>query len=149
MLDLRVIFLPTDNLHQRLSHLSFEAYYPNLETQLPKKFENECREECSLPLIIREKDTEYQFHRIILYHRLLLVRTFCWEWMWDVLNSSKTQFAFRDIRSRKALLLKKLKRTCHHFSGGTFGHLYWALLVILKVYMNRLIKRLRYQQIDR
>lgn len=26
-----------------------------------------------LPLIIRERDTEYQFHRIVLYNRLLQV----------------------------------------------------------------------------
>lgn len=31
-------------------------------------------ETCRLPLVIREKDTEYQFHRIILFDRLLKVK---------------------------------------------------------------------------
>lgn len=28
----------------------------------------------ALPLVIRERDTEYQFHRIVLYDRLLKVK---------------------------------------------------------------------------
>lgn len=31
-------------------------------------------ESSTLPLIIREKDIEYQFHRIVLFDRLLCVR---------------------------------------------------------------------------
>ena len=31
-------------------------------------------EAAALPLVIRERDTEYQFHRIVLYDRLIKVK---------------------------------------------------------------------------
>lgn len=74
MLDLRVILLPLDSLHQRLSHLTFEEFHPLIEIESPKFQANKSSaKEDFLPLVIREKDTEYQFYRIVLYHRLLLV----------------------------------------------------------------------------
>lgn len=73
MLDLRVILLPLDSLHQRLSHLRFEDFHPLIEIQSPILPEKPFTKEDFLPLVIREKDTEYQFRRIILFHPLLLV----------------------------------------------------------------------------
>ncbi|KAK6637359.1 hypothetical protein RUM44_007775 [Polyplax serrata] len=73
MLDLRVILLPLDTLHQRLSHLTFEEFHPLIEVDPPvqQQVKASVKEEF-LPLVIREKDTEYQFGRIVLYRRLLL-----------------------------------------------------------------------------
>lgn len=31
----------------------------------------------NLPLVIRERDVEYQFHRMLLFHRLLKVKYCC------------------------------------------------------------------------
>lgn len=76
MLDLRVIPLPMDSLHQRLSHLSFESYYPLIETKSDLIVKEESSDSSLLPLIIREKDTEYQFYRIVLHKRLLLAYPF-------------------------------------------------------------------------
>ena len=74
VLDLRVTVLPLNSLHQRLSHLTFEDFYPLIEIKSSKLQNKESlTQEKFLPLIIRERDTEYQFSRIILYHRLLLV----------------------------------------------------------------------------
>jgi hypothetical protein len=38
---------------------------------------NELSAAATLPLIIRERDTEYQLNRIILFDRLLKVGTYC------------------------------------------------------------------------
>lgn len=71
MLDLRVVPLPLDTLAQRLSHLPLTAYYPLTETRSEIIPQEEVSDAASLPLVIRERDTEYQFHRIILCDRLL------------------------------------------------------------------------------
>lgn len=73
MLDFRVVPLPMESLHQRLLHLPFEAYHPLIETHSEKITNEEMPDGCLLPLVIREKDTGYQFYRIVLFHRLLLV----------------------------------------------------------------------------
>jgi len=47
-------------------------------------------EAAALPLIIRERDTEYQFHRIVLYDRLIKVKfavcTGCFLWKAQVIH---------------------------------------------------------------
>ncbi|KAG2466931.1 TBCK protein, partial [Polypterus senegalus] len=59
----------------KLKDVSGEAYYPLLEDEqsnLPQSNNtNELTAAVNLPLIIRERDTEYQLHRIILFDRLL------------------------------------------------------------------------------
>ncbi|XP_021940580.1 TBC domain-containing protein kinase-like protein isoform X2 [Zootermopsis nevadensis] len=73
MLDLRVVPLPLDTLYQRLVHVPLTSYYPLVEikSEIISKEDGEQLEAASLPLIIRERDTEYQFHRIVLYDRLI------------------------------------------------------------------------------
>ncbi|KAK7503784.1 hypothetical protein BaRGS_00004907 [Batillaria attramentaria] len=79
LLDRTIIILPQDQLRNRLKDIPETAYYPLLEDetsvdtgQLPTSpSAGDLTQTASLPLIIRERDIEYQFHRIILYERLL------------------------------------------------------------------------------
>lgn len=90
MLDLRVVQLPLDALVSRLKRLPVDSYYPLLETQSSIIKCREVMEDARrLPLIIRELDTEYQFHRIVLFKRLLQ----CYPYKKDVLYNE----AFDDI----------------------------------------------------
>ncbi|KAK7096693.1 TBC domain-containing protein kinase-like protein [Littorina saxatilis] len=78
LLDRTIIVLSQEQLRSRLQDIEETAYYPLLEDesvdtpQLPSS-PSACdlSQTQSLPLIIRERDIEYQFHRIILYERLL------------------------------------------------------------------------------
>ncbi|KAK2151091.1 hypothetical protein LSH36_376g04007 [Paralvinella palmiformis] len=82
LLDDTVVILPLDQLRQRLHHVDAACYYPLLETRAngdfkknnsihPSASSGDLTTTSKLPLVIREKDVEYQFHRIILYERLL------------------------------------------------------------------------------
>jgi hypothetical protein len=42
-------------------------------SEIIAKEDGEHLEAASLPLVIRERDTEYQFHRVVLYDRLIKV----------------------------------------------------------------------------
>lgn len=68
LLEATTIILPLHNLRNRLDHIPPEKYYP-LITQ------GECGtdelETSQLPLVIRERDVEYQFHRLLIFERLL------------------------------------------------------------------------------
>nr|CAD7393109.1 unnamed protein product [Timema cristinae] len=72
MLDLRVVPLPLDNLYQRLAHLPATSFYPLVEIKSDIIQTEQQLDAATLPLIIRERDTEYQFHRVVLYDRLLM-----------------------------------------------------------------------------
>ncbi|XP_033118015.1 TBC domain-containing protein kinase-like protein [Anneissia japonica] len=75
--DDTIIPLSLDQLRDRLQNVEEEAYYPLLEDEksmgtLPHSAsDNSISNTANLPLIIREKDIEYQFHRVVLYERLL------------------------------------------------------------------------------
>ncbi|XP_057318808.1 TBC domain-containing protein kinase-like protein [Microplitis mediator] len=72
LLDLRVVKVPLDTLKQRLYHVPYIANCPKLMTEADLKLQDELTSSTSkLPLIIRERDTEYQFYRLVLYERLL------------------------------------------------------------------------------
>lgn len=78
LLDNTVIVLSQEQLRNRLKHVGEAAYYPLLEDEketlrgLPTSpSSGDLSQTATLPLVIREKDVEYQFHRIILYERLL------------------------------------------------------------------------------
>ncbi|XP_043483244.1 TBC domain-containing protein kinase-like protein isoform X1 [Leptopilina heterotoma] len=74
LLDLRVVKVPLDTLRQRLSHIQFIANYPRLTNQMHVQAQDDLTDSASqLPLIIRERDTEYQFYRLVLYDRLLQI----------------------------------------------------------------------------
>ncbi|XP_061573370.1 TBC domain-containing protein kinase-like protein [Cololabis saira] len=75
LLDNTTVTLSLCQLRNRLKDVAGEAYYPLLEDEqssLPQSnSSNELSATVTLPLIIRERDTEYQLMRIILFDRLL------------------------------------------------------------------------------
>uniref|UniRef100_A0A0G2K9Q0 TBC1 domain containing kinase n=1 Tax=Rattus norvegicus TaxID=10116 RepID=A0A0G2K9Q0_RAT len=75
LLDDTTVTLSLCQLRNRLKDVGGEAFYPLLEddqSSLPhSNSNNELSAAASLPLIIRERDTEYQLNRIILFDRLL------------------------------------------------------------------------------
>ncbi|XP_030643926.1 TBC domain-containing protein kinase-like protein [Chanos chanos] len=75
LLDDTTVTLSLCQLKNRLKEVAGEAYYPLLEDEqssLPQSSSsNELTAAVSLPLIIRERDTEYQLIRIVLFDRLL------------------------------------------------------------------------------
>uniref|UniRef100_H3DKZ6 TBC domain-containing protein kinase-like protein n=1 Tax=Tetraodon nigroviridis TaxID=99883 RepID=H3DKZ6_TETNG len=75
LLDDTTVTLSLCQLRNRLRDVSGEAYYPLLEDEqssLPQSnSSNELSATVTLPLIIRERDTEYQLNRIVLFDRLL------------------------------------------------------------------------------
>lgn len=69
LFDHRIVILNTNNLTERLSLIPRRAFYPLLHCpRLPYNFGVEMQ---SLPLVIRERNIEYQFYRIVLFTRLL------------------------------------------------------------------------------
>ncbi|XP_068909096.1 TBC domain-containing protein kinase-like protein [Tenebrio molitor] len=71
--DPKIVQMPLDTLYQRFAHIPLSCYYPLIhstskiiERVMPPPYDA-----TGLPLVIREKDPEYQFHRVILFRRLL------------------------------------------------------------------------------
>ncbi|RZC33417.1 TBC domain-containing protein kinase-like protein, partial [Asbolus verrucosus] len=63
--DPRIVQMPLDALYQRLAHIPLNCYYPLIHStskiiasSMPPPYDA-----TGLPLVIREKDSEYQFHR--------------------------------------------------------------------------------------
>ncbi|KAK1791923.1 hypothetical protein P4O66_013902 [Electrophorus voltai] len=77
LLDDTTVTLSLCQLRNRLRDVTGEAYYPLLEDEhcgLPQSNSStELSAASNLPLIIRERDTEYQLTRIVLFDRLLKV----------------------------------------------------------------------------
>uniref|UniRef100_A0A672LIF9 TBC domain-containing protein kinase-like protein n=1 Tax=Sinocyclocheilus grahami TaxID=75366 RepID=A0A672LIF9_SINGR len=75
LLDDTTVTLSLNQLKNRLKDVAGETYYPLLEDEqssLPQSYSsNELSATITLPLIIRERDTEYQLTRIVLFDRLL------------------------------------------------------------------------------
>nr|XP_057902034.1 TBC domain-containing protein kinase-like protein [Doryrhamphus excisus] len=75
LLDDTTVTLSLCQLRNRLKDVAGEAYFPLLEDEesnlTHSNSANELSATVTLPLIIREKDTEYQLIRIILFDRLL------------------------------------------------------------------------------
>nr|XP_033812404.1 TBC domain-containing protein kinase-like protein isoform X1 [Geotrypetes seraphini]XP_033812413.1 TBC domain-containing protein kinase-like protein isoform X1 [Geotrypetes seraphini]XP_033812421.1 TBC domain-containing protein kinase-like protein isoform X1 [Geotrypetes seraphini]XP_033812429.1 TBC domain-containing protein kinase-like protein isoform X1 [Geotrypetes seraphini]XP_033812438.1 TBC domain-containing protein kinase-like protein isoform X1 [Geotrypetes seraphini] len=75
LFDDTTVTLSLCQLRNRLKDVPGEAFYPLLEddqSNLPHSGSaNELSAAATLPLIIRERDTEYQLNRIILFDRLL------------------------------------------------------------------------------
>ncbi|XP_061390191.1 TBC domain-containing protein kinase-like protein [Musca vetustissima] len=69
LMDDRVVTLKMQNLLDRLSKIPAMAYYPLIHS--PKFPYNFGAGMDQLPLVIREKDIEYQFYRVRLFSRLL------------------------------------------------------------------------------
>lgn len=75
LLDDSVSILPLEPLKHRLRDVDYDIYYPLIEYSLngvsPSSFFTTLKDTSKLPLIIKEKDVEYQLHRIVLFKRLL------------------------------------------------------------------------------
>ncbi|KAF4792285.1 hypothetical protein TURU_122968 [Turdus rufiventris] len=75
LLDDTTVTLSLCQLRNRLKDVGGEAFYPLLEDDQPalphSNSSNELSAAATLPLIIRERDTEYQLNRIVLFDRLL------------------------------------------------------------------------------
>ncbi|XP_043917233.1 TBC domain-containing protein kinase-like protein isoform X2 [Protopterus annectens] len=86
LFDDTTVTLPLCQLRNRLKDVAGEAFYPLLEEDqsgIPQSSSyNELSAAASLPLIIRERDTEYQLHRIILFDRLLKAYPFKRNQVW-------------------------------------------------------------------
>ncbi|CAL1543296.1 unnamed protein product [Lymnaea stagnalis] len=91
LLNNTVITLSQEQLRFRLRDIPSTAFYPLLEDELkspePQQLPTspsygEMTSSATLPLVIREKDIEYQFHRIILYERLLSAYPFKRPYIW-------------------------------------------------------------------
>lgn len=71
LMDDRVVILKLQNLTDRLKKIPAMAYYPLIHSpKFPYNFGSGMDQ---LPLVIREKDIEYQFYRVRLFSRLLKV----------------------------------------------------------------------------
>lgn len=69
MYDNRNVTLSLTNLTDRLANIKKQAYNPLILTErFICKYGSEME---TLPLVIRERDTEYQFHRVLLFTKLL------------------------------------------------------------------------------
>ncbi|TRY66236.1 hypothetical protein DNTS_006073 [Danionella cerebrum] len=86
LLDDTTVKLSLFQLKNRLKDVAGETYYPLLEDEqssLPQSTSsNELSAVVTLPLIIRERDTEYQLTRIILFDRLLKAYPFKKNQVW-------------------------------------------------------------------
>ncbi|XP_033632187.1 TBC domain-containing protein kinase-like protein [Asterias rubens] len=75
--DDTVVTLSMTQLKTRMENIDDTAFYPLLEDEKNKvnlptsPSSNDLSETATLPLIIREKDIEYQFHRVVLFDRIL------------------------------------------------------------------------------
>ncbi|XP_075544109.1 TBC domain-containing protein kinase-like protein isoform X2 [Dermacentor variabilis] len=69
--DDTVVLLPTEQLCQRLKGMDPNLYYPLIEEEDVPAGPSSSSDTAALPVIIREKDIEYQLQRVILYNRLL------------------------------------------------------------------------------
>ncbi|KAK9887878.1 hypothetical protein WA026_000183 [Henosepilachna vigintioctopunctata] len=69
----KIVQMSLDTLYQRFKHIHLNFCYPLLhcKSDIIAAFDPPHYDTKALPLIIKEKDPEYQFHRIILFRRLL------------------------------------------------------------------------------
>ncbi|XP_041359540.1 TBC domain-containing protein kinase-like protein [Gigantopelta aegis] len=91
LMDMTCIVLSQEQLRDRLKSIEDTAYYPLLEDESNVNYgaslptspsSGDLTETASLPLVIKEKDIEYQFHRIILYERLLKAYPYKCTYIW-------------------------------------------------------------------
>ncbi|XP_064191246.1 TBC domain-containing protein kinase-like protein [Anguilla rostrata] len=86
LLDDTTVTLSLCQLKNRLKDVAGEVYFPLLEDEqssLPHSISsNELSAAVTLPLIIRERDTEYQLLRIVLFDRLLQAYPFKKNQVW-------------------------------------------------------------------
>lgn len=69
LFDDSVVCLSLDRVRERMSHVEPAAHFPLLVEKDPCSWESS--EMRYLPVVIRERDVEYQFSRIVIFQRLL------------------------------------------------------------------------------
>lgn len=76
--DPRIVEMPLDSLYHRFETIPVSCYYPliQIKSKTIAKSEPPSYNATGLPLIIKERDPEYQFQRVILFRRLLYVRIY-------------------------------------------------------------------------
>lgn len=75
LFDPRIVQMPLDTLYQRFAHIPFAVFYPLIHSKsdIIAKADPPPYDATGLPLVIKERDPEYQLHRVILLRRLLHV----------------------------------------------------------------------------
>lgn len=68
----RTVALSLTNIVDRLATIAAPAYYPLIHSHGLAHRSGDTNDMRLLPLVIREHDTEYQFHRVVLFRRLLM-----------------------------------------------------------------------------
>lgn len=73
LFDPRIVQMPLDTLYQRFAHIPFAVFYPLIHSKsdIIAKADPPPYDATGLPLVIKERDPEYQLHRVILLRRLL------------------------------------------------------------------------------
>lgn len=73
--DSRIVKMPMGTLYKRFMNIPFSCYYPliQIKSEIISGAEPPPYDATDLPLVIKEKDPEYQFHRVILLRKLLHV----------------------------------------------------------------------------
>lgn len=71
--DPRIVQMPLGALYQRFAHIPFAAFYPliHCKSEIIQNADPPAYNATGLPLVIKERDPEYQLHRVILLRRLL------------------------------------------------------------------------------
>lgn len=81
LFDPRIVQMPLDTLYQRFAHIPFAVFYPLIHSKsdIIAKADPPPYDATGLPLVIKERDPEYQLHRVILLRRLLHVFFYCFQ----------------------------------------------------------------------
>ncbi|KAF5298584.1 hypothetical protein FQR65_LT09678 [Abscondita terminalis] len=123
--DPKVIQMPLETLYQRFSHINTYSYYPliHFKSEILASMESPPYDAEKLPLVIREKDPEYQFHRVILFRRLLHVNVF---FLCERMLSFN--FVLKGYPYTKEEIIKEAKKDIPPLLRGSI----WASLLNLK-----------------
>ncbi|KAJ8921997.1 hypothetical protein NQ315_008635 [Exocentrus adspersus] len=156
--DSRIVKMPLDSLYQRFEHIPFVCYYPLIHStsDIIPKVEPPPYDASNLPLIIKERDPEYQFHRVILLRRLLHGYPFTRDLIVEEAKKRHTTFASgRDMGcfvARSGRLQKTIEvdiPRCHQYNellSSAEGHK--KLKRILKAWVYKNTQYVYWQGLD-
>lgn len=114
--DQRVVQMPLDTLYKRLAHIPYTSFFPLIHSKSSVVLNVEPPPSSGLPLVIKERDPEYQFHRIILLRRLLhVIREMCNCFV------NNRQFRHRGILLQRNSSYGRRRTTFHRCWGAIFG----------------------------
>ncbi|KAL3272384.1 hypothetical protein HHI36_013861 [Cryptolaemus montrouzieri] len=171
--DFRIVHMGLDTLYQRFGHIHLNSCYPLLhfKSDIIDMFDPAPYDIKNLPLVIKEKDPEYQFHRIILFRRLLhgypftkdmirkeakkdippLLRGEIWAALLDIKADYKKAYAVIDketVTTTDRQIEVDIPR-CHQYNellSSTEGHI--KLRRILKAWVQKNTQYVYWQGLD-